>query len=209
MVPEWLLYSPVSAGAIRLFATLHRHEGERGIYPSRRRLAGLLDCSVDTVDRQTKELTAVGAVSVEPRFSDRGDRTSNLYRLHMVRPPGRTVAPTGGSKSSSTGDRRNAAQTKEDLNESSLERDLEEPSPKRVTKDFIEEMKREFPTLDVDEEWANASNHIAYKKRIDKRRYFRTWLTKALEIQKGGKRNAKRRRDIGEAWALPGVISGE
>lgn len=101
MVPEWLLdESGVSDGAIRLYAVLARHADKATgeAVPSRGKLATRLGCSVDTIDRRTKELTDAGALAVSPRRDDAGDRTSNLYTLFRVRLGGRTDAATGGRK---------------------------------------------------------------------------------------------------------------
>lgn len=94
IVPEWVLYHPdLSPQAVRLYLTLERHADRdtRTAYPSRARLAGLLDVSVKTVDRALHELITVGAVSAKKRFDDAGDPTSNMYVVHAVPPEG--VAP--------------------------------------------------------------------------------------------------------------------
>lgn len=98
VVPEWLATGDVSAHAIRMFAVLAAKyaDKENVAYPSRRRLAEDMRCSLDTVDRASEELQRIGALSVEPQFDGQGDRTSNLYRLHFVNPQGgsRTGAAT-------------------------------------------------------------------------------------------------------------------
>ena len=118
MVPEWLLLSGAPGNAIKLFAILHRHDGDGGIFPSRARLADLMRCSVDTVDRLTHQLEKLGAITVEVRFAADGDRTSNAYRLHFaevaaeLRPGSRTAAATGS--------RTAAALTRPPVNETPL-----------------------------------------------------------------------------------------
>lgn len=83
IIPEWLIYHPsVSDRAIRLYATLHRHEGAEGAYPSRARLASLLNCSLPSVDRAIDELRAAGALIISSRQRDDGGNTSNLYTLN-------------------------------------------------------------------------------------------------------------------------------
>lgn len=96
VVPEWLLDDDVSDRAVRLYAVLARHaDKETGdAHPSRRRLAARCRCSADSIDRALKELVAVGAVSVEHRYSDDGDLTSNHYTVHVLRVGGRTGAAT-------------------------------------------------------------------------------------------------------------------
>lgn len=110
MVPEWLLATDVSANAIRLFAVLAAKYADReGLaYPSRRRLReDMGNVSLDTIDRAVADLVRIQALTVEPRRSDDGDPTSNLYTIHFARssqgvldlPIGsRTVAATGSRK---------------------------------------------------------------------------------------------------------------
>lgn len=88
IVPEWLLDdATVSDGAVRQYAVLARHadKGDGVAFPARSTLARRLGCSVDTVDRRTKELLAAGAITVEHKFTERGDHTSNTYRVLRVR----------------------------------------------------------------------------------------------------------------------------
>lgn len=85
IVPEWVLYSDVSAQAIRLYATLNRHADKAGrAFPSRRRLASLMKCSPKTVDRATAELEGIGALVVDKRKSKSGDKASNLYTVRQT-----------------------------------------------------------------------------------------------------------------------------
>ena len=99
IVPEWLLDPGVSARAIQLYALLGRYADRNGgsCHPGRRTLAERLGCSVDSVDRATKELVAVGTLTVVARRTPGGDRTSNAYTVRRIRPGGgRTGAATGG-----------------------------------------------------------------------------------------------------------------
>lgn len=83
MIPEDLLYSDISDGALRLFAVLHRHADRGGeSYPRRTRLAKFCRCSVDTIDRRLVELKAAGWVDVEARHDEGGQR-SNLYQVRL------------------------------------------------------------------------------------------------------------------------------
>lgn len=50
-------------------------------YPSRKSLAEVGDCSVDTVDRAMKELLKAGHLSVTGRTRNGGGQSSNLYTL--------------------------------------------------------------------------------------------------------------------------------
>lgn len=126
IIPEWVLDAGVSDGAIRLYCVLGRYADADGdSYPSRRTLAERMGCSTDTVDRRTRELVDLGALSVAPRYDTDGDRTSNLYRLRRMRPgPGADEATHQGNVEA-TGPREGAAE-----NETHLERD-----PKNETSD--------------------------------------------------------------------------
>lgn len=98
IIPEWLLDAGVSANAVRLFATIaakyaDRQTGEAT--PSRSALGECLGVSADTVDRAIKELVGAGALHVQARYDDVGDRTSNCYVLTFANPRGgRTDAHT-------------------------------------------------------------------------------------------------------------------
>tara|TARA_Y100001963_G_scaffold147955_1_gene225011 strand:- start:479 stop:913 length:435 start_codon:yes stop_codon:yes gene_type:complete len=94
-VPEWILFGELSDRAVRLFAVLQRHDGEQGAFPSRKRLATILACSLDSVDRAVKELEQQNIVIRHSRFNESGGRRSNLYELRLglaapMRPPNRT-----------------------------------------------------------------------------------------------------------------------
>ena len=106
IIPEWLLYSGVSANAIRLFAILHRHDGAGGCHPARRRIASLMGCSEATVDRALRELMEAKAVTSEHRQTAEGDFDSNAYTLFLASPISRGVASPvmrGGLTSDATG----------------------------------------------------------------------------------------------------------
>lgn len=55
-------------------------------FPSRKKLAIIGMCSVDTVDRALGRLIEAGFVSKSERHSDRGGLTSNSYTLHVETP---------------------------------------------------------------------------------------------------------------------------
>jgi len=96
-VPEWVLDSPISDCALRLYAVLLRYGQTSGArMPSRKTLARRLrKASTDTVDRAMKELVAVGAVEVQRRRLD-GVNQTNRYHLRTRCPDaaGRTAAAT-------------------------------------------------------------------------------------------------------------------
>jgi hypothetical protein len=104
IVPEWLLDSKVSDRAIRLYAVLVRYADTNGrAFPARKRLAERVHCSLDSVDRATRELVNVGVMTVIPRKNADGSPSSNDYLIlpggvaAELRPPSRTGAE-GGSR---------------------------------------------------------------------------------------------------------------
>lgn len=103
MIPEWILYSDLSDRSVRLVGVLMRHDGENGAFPSRKRLASILKCSVDSVDKAVKELESFGLLAREKRFNPDGSQRSNLFTLRLggaasVRPPSRVGAAHNESK---------------------------------------------------------------------------------------------------------------
>lgn len=119
IVPEWVLLSRVSHGAVRLYASLARYaDSVTGTaWPSRRTLATRLRVSDDTIDRWVKELVDVGAVLVERRTETQDDgSTKNLTNLYtVIRCKGsttRTDAGKGGRMRAGRGTRTDAGQTR-------------------------------------------------------------------------------------------------
>jgi hypothetical protein len=111
VLPEWVLHAAVSDRAVRLFALLGRYADRNGeAFPGRSTLAKTLRASVDTIDRAMRELVSIGAVAIDARYDDAGDRTTSLYRLRFAPPgvaapmrlPGRTDAATGGRPPAAT-----------------------------------------------------------------------------------------------------------
>lgn len=89
IVPEWIIESGVSDGAVVLFVALGLRANREGTcFPSRKFLADQLSVSEDTIDRRIKELVEAEAIQVEPRYSKKNEheRTSNLYRLRFAAP---------------------------------------------------------------------------------------------------------------------------
>lgn len=98
MIPEWVLFHPqLTSHAVRLYGVLMRFAGEsRHCWPGLVTLAGKIGSSRSTVQRAIKELEAVGALTVSPRYSEHGDRTSNDYHLHWApRADDAAEIPTG------------------------------------------------------------------------------------------------------------------
>ena len=89
-IPEWVLYAPITAVAVRLYCVLHRYADKEGkAFPSRKTLAGRMGLkSPKSIDAALKELVAVGAVTFEHRLNDKGDQTSNLYTVRFAPPLG-------------------------------------------------------------------------------------------------------------------------
>lgn len=111
-VPEWVLDSPISDCALRLYAVLLRYGQTSGArIPSRATLARRLHkASTDTVDRAMRELVTLGAVTVQHRHTD-GAHQTNRYHLRTRRPThGRTPATPGARPNQDQdGDRETAA----------------------------------------------------------------------------------------------------
>jgi hypothetical protein len=91
-IPEWLLDAPVSDRAKVLYALLTRYEPD--VHPKRRTLADRLDCHPNSIDNALDELEEIGAIKREPRFTDRGDQTSN--RIQFLGDPPLTTGCEGG-----------------------------------------------------------------------------------------------------------------
>ena len=73
VIPEWILYSSVGPAAVRVFGVLGRHLGlHEAAWPSRKRIASKIGCSLSTVDRAIDELEAIGAIKVEHQFAKKG-----------------------------------------------------------------------------------------------------------------------------------------
>ena len=84
IIPHWVLFSNVSAQAIRLYCVLRKYADNETLdaYPSRQTLANKMQVdSTKTVDRAIKELLDIGALTVSRRLKDNGEFDSNLYTL--------------------------------------------------------------------------------------------------------------------------------
>lgn len=103
-VPEWVLLSPVSDRAVRLYGLLARRAGAGGTcFPSRRWLADAMRCSTASVDRALEELVDAGAVRKEPQFRDKR-QTVNLYTILAMSARVTTPLLTGEAPPLLTGD---------------------------------------------------------------------------------------------------------
>jgi hypothetical protein len=87
IVPEFVIYAPISSNAVRLYAILNRFANSQGrAWPSRKTLAELMQCSTATIDRAKDELVEIDALTVEHRTGPAGDPSSNLYILKTSSP---------------------------------------------------------------------------------------------------------------------------
>lgn len=86
LVPEWVVYAPISDRAVRLYAVLARHADDSTLeaWPSRRTLWKLMHCSEHSLDAAVKELKSLGALSFEHRYGTNGAPTSNLWIIRRV-----------------------------------------------------------------------------------------------------------------------------
>lgn len=86
IIPEWVLYSDITATAVRLYATLQRYADKDtgACHPSRATLAQKCNCTVKSIDRALAELISIGAVTKRQRVSANGDLTSNHYQVITV-----------------------------------------------------------------------------------------------------------------------------
>lgn len=87
MIPEWLLDTPISARAVRVWCVLQRHADKqtKEARPGRHALARRARCSLSTLDRAIDELISVGAVTVEHRQRPGSQELdTNVYTLHML-----------------------------------------------------------------------------------------------------------------------------
>ena len=109
IIPEWVLFSPISPTAVRLYGVLARHADKEEHFSivGRAKLAEQMRCARDTVDRALLELVGIGAVSIERRSDPENPNhlLPNRYLLAVAPPekpagqgrgtgaPTRTTAP--------------------------------------------------------------------------------------------------------------------
>lgn len=134
IIPEWVIDAPISDRAKVLYALLGRYAGQEGhAYPGRRVLADRLACSTDSIDRALRELTDVGAVTIEHHRNPSGDFAANDYHLHADPAPIAHDTPPENSGSTPPPAPDEAVEdTLEDPLDDALEaepEDIEEPHP--------------------------------------------------------------------------------
>lgn len=119
IIPEWVLYAPISSHAVRLYGTLQRYADKDSgqCHPSRKTLADRCGLSLSSLDRALIELIDLGAVTKKQRMSSNGDWTSNIYTVITnagVSSQVTTPIVTDGDTGLVTGDE----QTKANVNQS-------------------------------------------------------------------------------------------
>ena len=90
IIPEWVLFSDISANAVRLYCVLRRRADKQSgkCYPSRKTIAEDMQVgSKSTVDRAMKELVKIGAIKVIHR-TNKDEYTSNIYKVMSAPPMG-------------------------------------------------------------------------------------------------------------------------
>ena len=82
IIPDWLVNSPVSDRAVRVYAVLAGFADNETLtaFPSRGLIAKRVNTSVKSVDRALKELLDFGAIESEKRIKD-GVYQSSLYTI--------------------------------------------------------------------------------------------------------------------------------
>jgi hypothetical protein len=124
IIPEWVLFAPISPTAVRLYGVLARHADKEDHFSivGRGKLAEQARVAVHTVDRALAELAGIGAVAVEHRVDPNNPLhlLPNRYLLAVAPPkpaaqgsPKRDTTPThrtsptrGGSPKNVTGSER-------------------------------------------------------------------------------------------------------
>jgi DNA-binding transcriptional MocR family regulator len=113
IVPEFVIFAPISSNAVRLYAILNRFANSQGrAWPSRKTLAELMQCSTATIDRAKDELVEIDALTVEHRTGPAGDPSSNLYILKTSSPVTKG-SPKNEHRGGATGDALNKANMKQ------------------------------------------------------------------------------------------------
>lgn len=87
ILPEWVLFAPITPNAKITYAVLQRYANSDGIcFPSRATLASRTGVSVRAIDRALGELQDINAVKVQRRKSPDGGWTSSLYHVKTANP---------------------------------------------------------------------------------------------------------------------------
>ncbi len=181
IVPEWLIFAGVSPQAIRVFALLAcRYADRSGVaFPSRRRLAGDLGISTDSIDRAIKELEAAGALSIEKRTAENGKPDTNIYRLRFSMPDSRIDAAKDGRKSAAKDGRKSAAQTKPTSTQTQINTPLYTPPSRGRRGASRQRTGRRRSQVEYSEDFERFWS--VYPRKVEKRRAFKCWQTRLRE----------------------------
>lgn len=130
IVPEWLIDAPVSDRAVRLYATLARHADKQSrAWPRRKVLADRMRCAPASIDRAVLELRQVGAIEVQHRFDEGGQRSNSYVIRRVPASTGEDTPPHHGGGAIGT-DEDGPLFTGDEQNESPSEREpLNEKNP--------------------------------------------------------------------------------
>lgn len=98
IIPEWILVSPLSHKAVRVYAVLARYADSKTLqaWPSRATIAAQSGCSIRTVDAAIDELVNYGAVEKERRVEN-NQYTSSMYVIRRA-PRGSAKIALGSAK---------------------------------------------------------------------------------------------------------------
>ena len=155
--------------------------GQKGmVWPSQETISGDTGFSDTTIRKALGELSALGFIAQHRR--GRGQTNEYTVAIDVVL----AWAEKGNCFGSRTED--SSEQEPKNLRTEDPPEKIHQGSPiasqgettaRRITEAFRAEMRQEFPDLDEAAEFDKATNHIAYRKAIDKRRYYRNWLSNA------------------------------
>ena len=156
IIPEWVLDSGVSAGAIHAYAVFARYTDKEGrCFPRRRILAKRMGCSLSSLDRAKQELIDVGALVQEAHFVG-GRQTTNRYLLLRARPEKRgSTAGEGAPQQRAGGAAGKSNQEREPDNEKQkTKREDESPASRG---ELSEAGERQITAFSSSEESSSAS----------------------------------------------------
>lgn len=141
MVPDWLLRAKIPDKAKSLYAVIQRYGNTSGCrMPSQSELGSWLHCSVDTIDRATKALEQIGALTVKRSPAiHRGQtgvtRAPNRYFLRTTDPSVAHLIPSRGTrKSAATGTRTDAGEVAAPMRPNRGRSTTPPPAPSTVDK---------------------------------------------------------------------------
>lgn len=119
IIPEWVLYAPISALAVRLYGTLQRYadKDSGACHPARKTLAMKCQTTTKSIDRALRELVELGAIEMHQRRNTNGDLTSNQYTVITASGVG-TKSPLPRDKNGTRGRDKNDPETIVSMNHS-------------------------------------------------------------------------------------------